>query len=116
WMEGAALLTLAVLLATTALLVTELLPIGIVALVGPMVLVLAGVLEPKELWDGFAHPAVVAVASMFVVSAGISRTSALGFLGDGLSRISARGPRYDLLVMMAAVAIISAFTNNTTLV
>ncbi len=115
-MEGAALLTLVVLAATTVLLVTEALPIGIVALLGPVVLVLGGVLDAQELWQGLAHPAVVAIAAMFVVSAGISRTNALGFLGDGLTRISERGPRYVLVVMMAAVALISAFTNNTTVV
>lgn len=115
-MEGAALLTLLVLIATTVLLVTEVLPLGIVSLLGPVVLVLCGVLDASELWEGLANPAVVAIAAMFVVSAGISRTSALGFLGDGLATVAARGPRYVLVVMMSAVAIISAFTNNTTVV
>ncbi len=116
-MSTDAVLTLVVLLAATAALIFEWLPAGIVALSAPLVLVVTGVLEPDKLWAGFAHPAVIAIAAMFVVSAGISRTGALGFLGEELSNtVAARGQRYILLLMMFSVALISAFTNNTTVV
>ena len=59
---------------------------------------------------------VVAVAAMFVVSAGLSRTGALGFLGDSLSSLGRKGHRRIVLVMMLVVAVLSAFINNTTVV
>ena len=111
-----AVITLLVLFATVMVLVLDLLPVGLTAILAPLLLVLLRVLEPQEMWSGLAHPAVVAVAAMFVVSAGISRTGALGFLADGLSTIAQHGRTYLLIVLLIVVAVMSAFTNNTTVV
>ena len=111
-----ALLTLAVLIAAVVVLNRESVPVGIVALAAPLVLVVTGVLEPGEMWSGFAHPAVVAVGAMMIVSAGISRTGALESIGHGLARLHEHGERYVLFALATATALMSAFTNNTTVV
>lgn len=109
--------TLVVLGASLLLLVLERGPMGVVALLGATALVVGGVLRPDELLAELAHPAVVVVGAMFVVSAAIGRTGALSFLGDGLSEIAERrGSPYLVVVVMLATGLVSAFTNNTTVV
>lgn len=115
-MSPDSIITLVVLVVAIVLMVSELLPVGLVALLAPLLLVLTDVLQAREMWAGLSHPAVVAVAAMFVVSKGLDRTGALGFLGNGLASIAQHGQRYLLFVMMIAVAVMSAFTNNTTVV
>jgi len=115
-MSTEAMVTLAVLLGTIVALIREWLPVGLTAILAPLALVLLRILEPQEMWLRLAHPAVVAVAAMFVLSTAISRTAALNFLADGLSEVARRGQRYVLMVLLMMVAVMSAFTNNTTVV
>ena len=115
-MDGPKAVTLVVLGLAVLGLLREWLPVGLIAILAPLTLVLTGVMEAKDMWAGLAHPAVVAVAGMFVVSVGVSRTGAVAFLGDGLSRIAESGRRRIVAVMMIVVAIMSAFVNNTTVV
>jgi di/tricarboxylate transporter len=104
-------LTLGVLAGMTGLLVRgkrpELVLMGALAL-----LLTAGVLTPAEAFAGFANPAVIVIGLMFVVAAGVERTSALGFL-DGLLRPRSARPGAAVARLMLPNAILSAFTNNT---
>lgn len=109
-------ITVAVLLVTTIFLVKEWLPQSLLALLAPLTLVLAGVIEPQTMWNGLAQEAVVAIGGMFVVSAGLSKTGALGFLGEVFARLAARGRRRIVITMMLGVAVLSALVNNTTVV
>ena len=115
-MDGEKIATLLVLAFAILSLLREWLPVGMVAILAPLILVICGVLEPAEMWAGLSHKAVVAVAGMFVVSVGVSRTGAVAFLGDALSHIAASGRRRIVAVMMIVVAVMSAFVNNTTVV
>ena len=110
------IITLAVLVLALAALVREWLPVGLVALAAPLALVLLRVIKADVLWGSLSHPAVVAVASLFVVSAGISRTDAVGFLGEALTKVAYTGERRTIVILMIAVAAMSAFINNTTVV
>ncbi len=61
---------------------------------------------------GFSNPATLTVAAMFVLSAGLQQTGAIGWLGPGLGRLAAR--RTTLVVaLMAVTCTVSAFVNNT---
>lgn len=108
--------TLIVLALAVLALLREWLPIGLVAVLAPLSLVLMKVIAPETMWQGLSHPAVVAVGGMFVVSAAVSRTGAVTFLGDGLSRLAESGRRRIVGAMMVVVAVMSAFVNNTTVV
>lgn len=46
-----------------------------------VILVLTGILSPKESVMGFAHPAVITVGAMFIISKGMMRTGAMEFIG-----------------------------------
>ena len=75
-----------------------------------------GVLTPTEAFHGFGSPALVMVASMFVLSAAMVRTGAAQLLGG---RILAAGSGTELrfqLTVLTVVTVFSAFVNDTTTV
>lgn len=108
-----AALTLLVLVATVVLFVTERLRVDLVALLGLGVLLVAGVLDPELALSGFANPAVVTVAAMFVLSTGLLRSGAGERAGLFLARIMRRRPVAGVLLLMVGVGSVSAFINNT---
>lgn len=73
-------------------------------------------LSPRALLAGFADPALVSILCLMVVGQGLIRTGAL----DGvIHRLTARaplGPVALTLVALFAVAVLSAFVNNTPIV
>jgi di/tricarboxylate transporter len=108
-----ALLILILLLIATVLLATERLRPDMVAMLVLATLVVLRVLEPGQALLGFANPATVTVACMFVLSAGLQASGVVQYIGDRLLR---HGPSSEtgLLVLTALlVAPISAFINNT---
>lgn len=78
-------------------------------------LLVTGVLAPIEAFQGFAHPAVIAVGSLFVVAAGIEETGALHRIGKILLGTS-RSMASRLVRLMVPTALLSAFINNTPVV
>ena len=79
-------------------------------------LLVAGVVTPEAAFAGFANPATLTIASLFVVAAGVQRTDALVALDRVLFSKKARGLPLVLLRLMGPTALLSAFVNNTPLV
>ncbi|MGD8609037.1 MAG: SLC13 family permease, partial [Myxococcales bacterium] len=82
---------------------------------GVTVLLLTGVIEPSEALSGFSNPAVITIAALFVVAAGVKETGGL----DLAARVVLGRPRSlagAQLRMMFPVAGLSAFLNNTPVV
>lgn len=73
-------------------------------------------LNTYDALSGFANKAVITIASMFIISAGLMRTGAVGYLGDKIISLSKGKPFRVLLFSMIAVALSSAFINNTPVV
>jgi hypothetical protein len=44
--------------------------------------VLTGILSPGEAFVGFSHPAVISVAAVVVLSAGVERTGVFGWMAQ----------------------------------
>jgi len=79
------------------------------------VLLLTGIIEPSEAFIGFSNPAVVTIAALFVVAAGVRETGGL----DLAARVVLGRPRSlagGQLRMMFPVSALSAFLNNTPVV
>jgi di/tricarboxylate transporter len=74
-----------------------------------------GIVSPKEALAGMAEPAVLTVASLFIVAAGIRETGALHLVTDKLFGRPTSVLKAQLR-MMLPVATLSAFMNNTPLV
>ena len=89
--------------------------IEIVMLGGLLAQVLFGVLSLPEAAAGFAHPAVLMIAALFVVAAGLTETGATQTIAQRLlGRPS--GVTAAQLRLMGPVALLSAFLNNTPIV
>ncbi len=82
---------------------------------GVTLLLVAGVLTPEEALSGLANEGVVTVAVLYVVVSGLSETGAVGWIVRSvLGR--PRGLRHGQMRLMAPVAVLSAFLNNTPVV
>tara|TARA_R110002126_G_scaffold119373_4_gene260219 strand:+ start:7345 stop:9261 length:1917 start_codon:yes stop_codon:yes gene_type:complete len=82
-----------------------------IALAALLACVLCGVIEPAIAFNGFGHPAVITVACVLVLSAGLQRSGAV----DVLARY-AIPKKAGLMVSMSALvgigALLSGFMNN----
>ena len=106
----------AVILAALALFITEKFPVDQVALSIPVVLLLAGVLEPQEAVSGFSNEATITVAAMLVLSIGLLKTGAIAAIGRWAQSARLGGTESKLILLCCIVAPISAFLNNTAVV
>jgi di/tricarboxylate transporter len=109
-------LVTAILLVTLIFLITDKAPVDLVAVGIMVILTVTGILEPDEAVAGFANPAVVTVAAMFLMSRGMIRTGAVGFIGQRVIKGSRGKPHRALLMSLLIVAAASAFINNTPVV
>jgi len=75
-----------------------------------------GVLTPSEAFHGFGSPALVMVASMFVLSAAMVRTGAAQMLGGRILSAGAGSELRFQLTVLCVVTVFSAFVNDTTTV
>lgn len=110
------ILTLLVLTAVVAMMIWDRLRPDVVALSGAAVLLMTGVVRPVEVQGAFASPAIIALASLFVIayalelSGLLDRAIALGV--DLCRRLGTKGI-WLLLVMIGSV---SCFLNSTPIV
>jgi di/tricarboxylate transporter len=109
-------LTLAVLIAVVVALVTNRVRPDVAALAGAAVLALTGVVGPADLERGFGSPALLALASLFVIARAFETSGVtallVGWAGE-LARSLGRGAVPAIIALCGAL---SAFLNNTPLV
>jgi di/tricarboxylate transporter len=108
-----AALVLILLGVVIVLLASERLREDLVAMLALAALVVFGILTPEQALSGFSNQATVAVACMFLLSAGLQASGFVQFAGD---RLLKSGPHTTtVLVLLCAVVIgpVSAFINNT---
>jgi len=80
----------AILIVTLYLLITEKVPVDLTAIGIMVMLMISRVLAPIEAVAGFAHPAVITVGSMFLVSKGMVRTDAVGYIDQDPATVFAK--------------------------
>lgn len=105
-----------IIIGTLYLFVTEKIPVTLTAIGIMILLVLSRMLTPQEAVAGFAHPAVITVGAMFIVSKGMMRTGAVEFIGRQILRVSRGRLNVALVIVLITVAFASAFINNTPVV
>ena len=105
-----------ILVLTLVLLITEKLPVDLTAIGLMVALAATGILTPAEAVAGFASPAVITVGAMFLVSRGMIRTGAVGFIGQRVIDASRGHTGLAMLLVLLIVALSSAFINNTPVV
>lgn len=109
-------LTLVAVIGVIVGLVTERLPAPVVVLAGVTALLVFGVLAPEEAFVGFANPAPITVAALFVFARAVEATGALDGLTNRALPTAPRSERSVLLRLTLPTAVSSAFLNNTPIV
>ena len=115
-MSASQILTLVVLLAVVAALIWDRVRSDVVALAGAAVLLAAGVVRPVEVQSAFASPAIIALASLFVIAYAMELSGLLDATITWLKRLCQRIGRAGLWVLIALCGAASAFLNNTPIV
>ncbi|ORJ54245.1 SLC13 family permease [Geothermobacter hydrogeniphilus] len=105
-------LVLIILLTAIILYATEWIRMDLVSLMVLLAVGITGLVTPQEAFSGFSNPAVITVAAMFVLSAGLTHTGALGPVGERLLQISGNSEVRMIAAIMFASALFSAFINN----
>lgn len=106
--------TLAVLFLVVLGLMQEVIGAEVVLLSGLLILVATGTVGMNEAIAGFANESVITIGALYVVGQGLRSTGALEYI----SRLAfgQPGPRTKPIRLLAPVAVLSAFMNNTPLV
>ncbi|MEL6444829.1 MAG: SLC13 family permease [Bacteroidota bacterium] len=85
-------------------------------LVGTLgLLLLADVVPTEQAFVGFANPAVITIGALFVVAAGVERTSAIAAV-DGILRPRSGRISIAILRLMLPTSLLSGILNNTPIV
>lgn len=108
-------ITIAVIVGMVLVMAANVAGPDLVLIAGVTVLLLTGIIDPSEAFTGFSNPAVITIAALFVVAAGVKETGGL----DLAARVVLGRPRSlagAQLRMMFPVAALSAFLNNTPVV
>jgi di/tricarboxylate transporter len=106
----------AIIVGAVYLFISEKISVDLTAIGIMVLLTVTGLLTPAETVSGFANPALVTVAAMFVVSKGLMRTGGLEFLGRRMIKVARHNLGLALLLILGSVALASAFINNTPVV
>lgn len=108
--------TLGVLCAVVAALIIDRVRADVVALTGAAILLVSGAVRPIEVQGAFASPAIIALASLFVIAYAMELA---GLLDAAINRAVALCQRIGaagLWVVIGASGVASAFLNNTPIV
>ena len=109
-------LTLIVLAAVVAAMIWDKVRSDVVALSGAAVLLMTGVLRPVEVQAAFASPAIVALASLFVIAYAMELSGLLDTAISKLVGLCRRIGTAGIWVLIALSGLASAFLNNTPIV
>ncbi|MCB1986619.1 MAG: SLC13 family permease [Burkholderiales bacterium] len=105
------LLIIGILLATAVLFLWDRWRHDLVAIGALLVCVVSGLVNYSDAFTGFSHPAVITVACVLILSAGLQNTGAVDWLTKTLLPVTA-GPTLSIFSLTCLAAILSGFMNN----
>jgi len=105
------ILILALLGLALTLFIRNRLRYDVIALLVMLAVIATGILSVEEVFANFGHPALIVIASMFVMSEAFVRSGIADIIIDRLGRF-ARHPIFALATLIVIVIILSAFVNN----
>ncbi|WP_347273511.1 SLC13 family permease [Candidatus Kuenenia sp.] len=100
-----------VLTATLILFVWNRWRYDIVALVALLIVAIAGLVPPDQVFAGFGHPAVITVAAVLVLSRGLLNAGVVDSLARQLTRVG-NHPMIQVATLTGIVSLCSGFMNN----
>jgi di/tricarboxylate transporter len=106
------IIVIAILVVVIVFLVTEWLPLEVMALLVLGTLAVTGIVSPKEALAGFSNPAVVTIWAVFILSGGLTRTGIANILGRQLLKVAGSKEWLLVAIIMIIAGGLSAFMNN----
>src|SRR5262245_37109063 len=101
-------ITFAILIAVVVAFITQRLPVGLVAIGTSLALYFTGVLDLDQALAGFGDPAVIFIATLFIVSEGLDATGVTTWVGQQLiARVGDSRTRL-IVLMMGLIAVLTA--------
>lgn len=94
---------------------TEKFSVDIVTLLMLIILVLSGILEPREAFAAFSSEFIIILASIFIITAAIESSGIMDFLTEAISKSKTAEVMGIMLWMTPLTALVSGLVNNTTL-
>ena len=88
----------------------------IAVMIAVSLLMVLGVLNPKEVMSVFGNSAPITIACLFIISGALSKTGCIDRLGEWLGQMAGRSERRLLAALILVGLLISPFINNTPLV
>jgi len=105
-----------VILLAFILFVTETFSLDVTALLILCILFVSGFLTPNEAISGFSNPAVIIIASLFILSHSLQKTGILEYLVIKINKLASKSKILGLSAYLITIALASAVVNNTAIV
>lgn len=110
-MTGQQLLVFVILGATLVMFAWNRWRYDVVSIMALLAVALTGLVRPEDVFSGFAHPAVITVAAVLVLSRGLLNAGVVDSIARLIGRAGNR-PAVQVVLLTAFVALCSAFMNN----
>lgn len=110
------IITLAVLVGVVAALIADRMRADVVALTGAAILLVTGAVRPSEVQGAFASPAILTLASLFVIAHALELSGLLDKAIDKAVALCRRTGAAGLWGLITLSGVGSAFLNNTPIV
>ena len=107
-----AIITLLFLAFAIVMFVFEKIPLALTSMIVCVGLILTGVLDPKEAFNGFVNSNVILFVAMFVVGGALFETGMANKMGGVVSKF-AKSERSLIVAIMVITGVMSGFLSNT---
>ncbi len=115
-LTGQQAITLAVLVAVVGAMILDKFRADVVALTGAAVLLMSGAVKPNQVEVAFASPAIIALASLFVIAYAMERSGLLDKAISGGVWLARKAGAAGIWIVITLCGAVSAFLNNTPIV
>lgn len=91
-------------------------PAGLTAVVGSLLMMIFGIIEPSDVVAPFGSDTVIMVASVLILGSAVFETGAAEIIGSAIVRRTGRNEKLLIMVLVPTVSILSSFLSNSAVV
>ena len=91
-------------------------PAGLTAVVGSLLMMIFGIIEPSDVLAPFGSDTVIMVASVLILGSAVFETGAAEIIGSAIVRRMGRNEKLLIMVLVLTVSILSSFLSNSAVV
>lgn len=91
-------------------------PAGLTAIVGSLLMMLFGIIEPSDVVSPFGSDTVIMVASVLILGNAVFETGAAEIIGSAIVKRTGKNEKLLIMVLVLVVSLLSAFLSNSAVV